>query len=409
MDMDRQIEINMLGRFSILVDGADIAFQLSKSKKGLSLLQYLILQEGASVPNQQLYEVLWPSESSSNPESALKTLISRMRTILARYSEELSRCIVTDRGSYRFNTSLELNVDLYEFKRIQTALAVKRTVEESDLPLYEQAVALYTGDLLADGNGHESWASPHHIELHGNYLKLVYRYLDELERLEKYDEVIYVCRKALEIDSFDEKLHISLMNAMLKQGSINEALMQHKHATEIYYKYLGMQPTEGIQEFYKKIISADKSLDESLSYICDELKTTSQNVGAFLCEYAIFKEIYNLQVRNLERVDMKVFVMLVMLRGIDGKPVEPIKLNNMMNGLQEIMRTSLRKGDVVSQFSASQFALLLPMQVKENGALVMERIKKGFYKRYSRSNVILSYRIGNLDNLSEIAVDSQKL
>lgn len=401
--MDKQIEIKMLGRFSILVDGADIASQLSKSKKGLALLQYLILQEGASVPNQQLYEVLWPSESSSNPESALKTLISRMRVILGKYSEKLSRCIVTDRGSYRFNTALGLEVDLYEFKQIQTKLAVKRSVEEEDLPLYDQAVSLFTGDLLSDGNGQESWASALHIELHREYLKLVARYLDELERLERYDEITYVCRKALEIDSFDEKLHISLMNAMLKLGSINEALMQHRHATEIYYKYLGMQPTEGIQEFYKKIISADKSLDESLSYICDELKSASQNVGAFLCEYAIFKEIYNLQVRNLERVEMRVYVMLVMLRSVDGKPIEPIKLNNMMNGLQEIMRTSLRKGDVVSQFSASQFALLLPMQAKENGALVMERVKKAFYKRYSRSNVILSYRISNLDDLSEFA------
>ena len=47
MYVDKQIEIKMLGRFSILVDGADIASQLSKSKKGLALLQYLILQEGA--------------------------------------------------------------------------------------------------------------------------------------------------------------------------------------------------------------------------------------------------------------------------------------------------------------------------------------------------------------------------
>ena len=69
------------------------------------------------------------------------------------------------------------------------------------------------------------------------------------------------------------------------------------------------------------------------------------------------------------------------------------------------MRTSLRKGDVVSQFSASQFALLLPMDSKESGALVMERIKKNFYKRYSRSNVILGYRISNLDQISEIAGD----
>lgn len=179
--------------------------------------------------------------------------------------------------------------------------------------------------------------------------------------------------------------------------------MQHKHATEIYYKYLGIQPTEAIQEFYKKIISADRSLDESLSYICDELKSGSKNVGAFVCEYAIFKEIYNLQVRNLERMDLSVYVMLVMLRDVDGNNIEPLKLNNLMNGLLGVMRQNLRKGDVVSQFSASQFALLLPMDAKESGAIVMERIKRAFYRQYPRSNVILSYRISDLDKVDEIA------
>lgn len=403
--VERQIQIGMLGHFSILVNGADVVPQLSKSKKGLSLLQYLILQEGAPVPNQQLYEVLWPSEASSNPESALKTLISRLRAILAKFDEALSACIVTERGSYRFNTQLGIGVDLYEFKRIVGNLMQKDVIEEDDLPLYAMAVNLYEGDLLADGNYQESWATPFHIELHGMYLKMVCRYIDEMERLERFEDIIYICRKALEVDAFDEKLHISLMNAMLRRGSINEALMQHKHATEIYYKYLGMPPTEGIQEFYKKIISADKTLDDSLSFICDELLSNAGNVGAFVCEYAIFKEIYSLQVRNLERSDKKVFVMLVMLRGMDGRPIEPIKLNNMMNGLQEMMRTCLRKGDVVSQFSASQFALLLPMDSKESSALVMERIKRSFYKKYPRSNVILSYRVSSLEKIREIAGD----
>ena len=44
--MEQQIQISMLGRFTIMVDGVDLVAQLSKSKKGLSLLQYLILQEG---------------------------------------------------------------------------------------------------------------------------------------------------------------------------------------------------------------------------------------------------------------------------------------------------------------------------------------------------------------------------
>lgn len=400
--MEQKIQIKMLGRFAIMVDGTDIVPQLSKSKKGLSLVQYLLLQDGAAVPNQQLYEVLWPSEESSNPESALKTLISRMRTILARYSETLSRCIVTDRGSYRFNTALGIDVDLYEFRRLSATLLPKKTLSPEDGPLYARVIQIYRGDLLADGSAQENWATAYHVELHEAYLKLVYRYVESLEREENFDEVTYVCRKALEVDAFDEQMHLALMNAMLKRGSINEALMQHKHATEIYYKYLGIQPTEAIQEFYKKIISADRSLDESLSFICDELKTGSKNVGAFVCEYAIFKEIFNLQVRNLERMDLSVYVMLVMLRDVDGNLIEPLKLNNLMNGLQEIMRQNLRKGDVVSQFSASQFALLLPMDAKESGAIVMERVKRAFYRQYPRSNVILSYRISDLDKVEEI-------
>lgn len=401
--MEQRIQIKMLGHFAILVDGTDVVPQLSKSKKGLSLLQYLLLQDGAAVPNQQLYEVLWPSEESSNPESALKTLISRMRTILSKYSETLSRCIVTDRGSYRFNTALGIDVDLYEFRRLSATLLGKKTVAAEETPLYDRMVKVYRGDLLADGNAQEGWATAYHVELHEMYLKMVYRYVAALEEQENFDEVTYVCRKALEVDAFDEQMHLSLMNAMLKRGSINEALMQHKHATEIYYKYLGMQPTEAIQEFYKKIISADRSLDESLSYICDELKSGSKNVGAFVCEYAIFKEIYNLQVRNLERMDLSVYVMLVMLRDVDGNNIEPLKLNNLMNGLLGVMRQNLRKGDVVSQFSASQFALLLPMDAKESGAIVMERIKRAFYRQYPRSNVILSYRISDLDKVDEIA------
>ena len=47
--MEQQIQISMLGRFAILVDGTDLVTQLSKSKKGLYLLQYLILQEGMPV------------------------------------------------------------------------------------------------------------------------------------------------------------------------------------------------------------------------------------------------------------------------------------------------------------------------------------------------------------------------
>ena len=82
--MRKSVHIAMLGGFHIYVDGESMDQLVSKSRKGMLLLQYLALQHGESVPIYRLIDALWSGESSSNPESALKTLVSRLRVMLAR-------------------------------------------------------------------------------------------------------------------------------------------------------------------------------------------------------------------------------------------------------------------------------------------------------------------------------------
>ena len=186
------------------------------------------------------------------------------------------------------------------------------------------------------------------------------------------------------------------MNAMIKLGRVNEALMQHKHVTEMYYRNLGISPTDAIIEFYKKIINSDKSLDESINHIMNDLMLQSKTTGGFICEYGIFKEIYYLQVRNSERTNSIVFLIVVRLSSVDGKPIEPFRANDMMNSLLNMISASVRKGDVISRFGASKVALLLSMENESGGDLVMDRIKKLFYTKYPRSNVVLDYRVSSL-------------
>ena len=68
------------------------------------------------MPCIELYEALWPNDESSNPENALKTLVSRTRSLLSTISKELPSCIATNRGSYRFNAIENCEVDIYEFE-----------------------------------------------------------------------------------------------------------------------------------------------------------------------------------------------------------------------------------------------------------------------------------------------------
>lgn len=390
--MDR-IKIKLLGRFEILVNDKRIDDQLSKSKKGCTLIQYLLINRQEAVPYTRLYEILWPNEESANPESALKTLVSRMRVILSNCCPGLGECIDTVRGAYRWVSVPGCEIDVFEFERISQELHDVRALTPSSRALFHQLMALYLGDLLP-ASSQENWVISRSVYLQNLYITAVYQFLDLFKAQEEYDEIICVCRLALEVNAFDERLHLMLMEALVKTNRNNEAFMQYKHATNLHFRYLGVKPPEGIQEFYKQIIQAGKVLDGDLDSIRNELIDGNVAKGAFVCEYAVFKEIYNLQVRSLERSNTTIFLGLVMVSSIDGQPIDPIKLDDVMTILQDVLRKGLRKGDTITHYTASQFALLLPVKSYDNGKMIIERIKRQFYKEYVNSSIVLNYRIG---------------
>ncbi|MDL2206137.1 winged helix-turn-helix domain-containing protein [Eubacteriales bacterium OttesenSCG-928-N13] len=399
--MEHRIQVKMFGRFEILVDGKPTDALLSKTRKGQALLQYLLLHRNEAVPNYKLYEALWPNEESSNPENALKTLVSRLRAVLVSCSEELGKCIITKRGSYRWNNDLGIEVDLFEYERLCKELKGVTVLGPDELKGFNQVLEMYTGNLLS-GIEHEEWIISRSIYLHNEYLRLVYQFIDLLKEAQDFDEVIRVCRVALDVDAFDERLHLELMDALVKTKRNNEALLQYKHVTNIHFRYLGIQPPEGIREFYKQIIRAGQALDMDIDSISKELKEYDMTGTAFICEYAVFKEIYNLQIRNIERTGAIVFLALIMITSMDYQPMDPLKLDDIMRDLLEVLKQSLRKGDIVTHFSASQYAMLLPCAQYDNGKMVMERIKRAFYKISTNSSVMFSYRIDMIKELDKM-------
>ncbi len=395
--MADQVRIRMFGGFSIFVNDECCDQVVAKSKKGMALLQYLILKYDASVPNYKLIEVLWPNEESSNPENALKTLISRFRSILNQCSDGLGGCIVATRGGYQFSMLDGLSLDLFDFEDISKKLESATVLTADTTTLYQDVLALYTGDLLA-GSDQDDWAISRSVHLHGQYIRIVYSYLDLLKGAGRYEEIIQTCRFALESDPFDERLHLELMQALVKTNRNNEALMQYKHVTNMHFRYLGVKPPEGIQEFYKQIIQASDTLDMNIDSIRCELQEFGEVHGAFECEYAVFREIFNLQMRNLERLGSSMFIAMIMITSMDGETLNPLKLDDIMKGLSEVLKQHLRKGDTITHFSPSQYALLLPTVTVDSGRMVMERIKRYFYQRFPNSNVMFTYRIGPLSS-----------
>ena len=396
--MDKKIRIKMMGTFTVYVDEKAVENLVGRSKKGVSLMEYLIVNRGKSVPNTQLLDALWDDEKSSNPENALKTLVSRLRAMLMKIDPELGNCIVSDRGAYHWADIPGVDVDVLELMDIFDRF--KAADGQDDVELYKRVLELYTGDLLQNEDS-AGWIAPYAVSLHNQYISAVYAYIDILKQQEQYEEISVICRQALDINAFDDRLNIELMTALIKMNRVPDALGQYKHIVHLNYRYLGVQPSEDMQEFYKQIVTVGKNLDFNLEAIRNELREIGEQRGAFFCEYAVFKEIYNLQMRNLERLGSTMFLGVIMVGDPEKPSMDSIKQDNIMSNLLSILKTNLRKGDTVTQFSPTVFALLLPTVNYATGNMVMERIKRQFFKRFPNSEITYQYRIGPLSSNME--------
>ncbi|MCQ2458226.1 MAG: winged helix-turn-helix domain-containing protein [Clostridia bacterium] len=398
--MAQHIRIQMMDHFMIYIDERKMDQLSNKSKKGAALIQFLLLHNGTPVPNHRLLSTLWDEDKSMNPENALKTLISRLRVLLNQIAPDLGNCIVADRGAYHWECMPNMTVDMYELDKAFDRLAENNIPDDEQRRLYEQVLELYRGDLLQHADQND-WALTKATTLHNKYMAAIYSYVDMLKNNDQHNEIVTVCRRALEVDSFDDRLHMELMTALIRINRTGEALVQYKHVVQLNYRYLGVQPSEDLQEFYKQIVNAGKTLDFNLDSIRNELQESGERHGAFVCEYAVFKEIYNLQMRNLERLGATMFLGIIMVSPYNESEMDTLRQDNIMNNLLQILSRNLRKGDTVTRFAPNIFALLLPTVNYNTGSLVMERIKRIFYTQYPNSNIVFNYRIGPLSSEPE--------
>ena len=67
----------------------------------------------------------------------------------------------------------------------------------------------------------------------------------------------------------------------------------------------------------------------------------------------------------------------------------PLAFDRVVSPLPPLLRGNLRRGDVISRCSVSQFVIMLPQANYENSCMVAERLTGAFYRRYPHSSARL--------------------
>ena len=389
--MEKELEIRLLGGCVVRCGDELIESLPQRSKKGVALMEFLILQRGKPVAAQRLIRELWRSRNATNPENALKTMVSRLRAMLGEISPILSACVASGQGSYRWENQPGVFVDVLEVMSLHDQL--RQEMPENDrIACCRKLLSLYDGDLYQPEDMLNSAAAV--SQLHRIYLDTALSLIELKREREAWSDILAITEETLRIDDMDEPLRIERMRALVQLHRSSEAMKEYQQITERERRLLDAEPGEELQEFYRQISRTGSALRYNLDVLRAKLTDESDiSPGPFFCELEAFREIYHIQMRNLERLGSTMFLGLIMLGDGDAGNMDPIVYKGAMAGLEEILRRNLRRGDIVTRFDEYVMALLLPTVNYQSGSMVMERIEHIFYTAYSREKVAFHSRI----------------
>lgn len=390
------LSILILGGFSLRVNGETLTDDINRSLKLWSVLAYLILHRDRPVPQAELIHTFWGDETGANPSNALKTLLYRIRAMLEPLFGDGVEPILARRGSYMWNSAIPCTLDIDDFERLCRKAADADTDSGDRRTLLREAIRLFRGDLLPKLN-HQVWLVPLTIHYHAMYINAVKTLCELLGQSEEFEEMYTVASAAGLLDCLDEGLHALIVRALLRMGRNSDALVHYEQAAEQLFSSLGVHPSDELCALYQEITSAEASLKTDLSTIVDDLYEAASRPGALYCDYSFFKEAYRLEVCRAIRGGLCAHLALITVSNPDGSAPPENLLSAAMDQLQGLLVKNLRRGDIASKFSQTQFVVILPAANHEDSTMVLNRVVASFYRQPRRKFLKLTACIHKLD------------
>ena len=390
------LNVHMLGGFSITAGDREISDTDNRSYKVWLLLAYLIYCRSRPVTQDELTGLLWgESESCSNPANALKTMFHRVRSLLDQLGDGLGHALVVRRRArYSWNAEIPLTLDAEEFEQLCRQGAAAE--EETRLAKYLKALELYRGGFLPKLST-ESWVVPVSAYFSNLYQQTVHEAVLLLEQRGRTEEAVALCRRGVAIEPYDEFLYLHLLRELLDAGEQKEAAAAYEAMAELLFSHLGVMPSDDLKALYREALRSLSDREVSPGIVRDQLREPGYGSGALFCDYDFFKAIYHAEARGVARSGVNVHFALLSVAGETGRELPRQSLNHCMENLQDVVLASLRKGDIVSRCSISQFILLLPQANYEDSCTVLERIRKSYARQYPHSPARLRFTIQPLE------------
>ncbi len=380
--MSERINIRLFDRFEIIKGDTPILTNLTNTRKTKLFVAYLLVNRDRPISHQELFELLWSGEDYANPSTALRTLLYRFRSMIDREgADALQGAIISHRGTYQWNSELDVSIDALDFSALAEA-GLDPTISATRRKEYlSKAIDVYEGPLLPDFSS-EPWLIAKSASYREMYVETVMAYIDLLKKDNQPAKIVQVCERALELAGTSELIELEAQIARL---SIADPDASAK---------------ESVIAYYNEVRELSVRLQDETDRMQAELQEEVMEQEAFLCDYTTFKELYNLQRRVQSRSKSTIFLGLVDIRFSESDSDDPLYNEKSMKDVISCCQRTLRVGDAVCRKADTEIAIMFPAKTFEDAVGVLERLKANIKERIDE-DIVVVYRVRPLKNARE--------
>lgn len=246
-------QVYLLDRFRIHHDdGPEVRLEAQKARE---LFAFLLLQPNRRHVRELVASRMWGNAcTTSDSRAYLRKALWKLQTFLRdALGREGGVTLATDGRVIGVDEQDALWVDVHEFEAAYDAV---RHVRGPDLPAssvdrVRKAIALYTGDLLADW--FSDWCIGPRARMRQLYVLLLEKLLAWAVAARAYEVGLDAGRRILDVDCARERTHRQLMRLYARTGRRSDALRQYEACEAALEGELGVGPGRSTIELVEDI------------------------------------------------------------------------------------------------------------------------------------------------------------
>lgn len=380
-----ELKVKLFGNFSLMYGEQSLLGKKVSETQFTLLMQILLYYHKTGVSREHLEELLFGDRDIKNVHHTMQSVIYNAKNRLRKAGLPDVNYIRLEKGIFYWNEEIPVNADTTRFEELYEK-ADKTEDKKERLHLLLEACHEYTGEFMVMYTS-MIWAAGKARE----YRNLFYDCVEEAAGLLREQEDWITLQRLGEYASGIAPFadwECLTMEALIELGKFEDAENLYADTVDYYLKERGIQPSEKLMKMFDRMENQMIHPMGMLEKIQKKLIEDDEKEGGYLCSYPVFRGIYRMVTRMMERGGQSVYLMLCTVVDSKGNPMkEGEQLDELSARLAKAICQSIRHGDAVNRYGKGQYLILLINITLENCEIIQRRIDAKFLTGRQRTGV----------------------